>query len=63
MLRIGFNGKSRAKPSIPKLTRNGEDVNIGWHERMKTLLGGNQIDRFGGATQPVTNHWMQWRQT
>ncbi|EGD1011097.1 phage major capsid protein, P2 family [Escherichia coli] len=43
MLRIGFNGKSRAKTTDPETNPNGEDVNVGWHERMKTLLGGNQI--------------------
>lgn len=43
MLRIGFNGQSRAKTTDPEANPNGEDVNIGWHERMKTLLGGNQI--------------------
>lgn len=43
MLRIGFNGKSRAKTTNPTDNPNGEDVNIGWHERMKTLLGGDQI--------------------
>lgn len=48
MLRIGFNGKSRAKTTNPTDNPNGEDVNIGWHERMKTLLGGNQI-----MTDPV----------
>lgn len=48
MLRIGFNGKSRAKTTDPTANPNGEDVNIGWHERMKTLLGGNQI-----MTDPV----------
>ncbi len=48
MLRIGFNGKSRAKTTDPEANPNGEDVNIGWHERMKTLLGGNQI-----MTDPV----------
>ncbi|HAW3874188.1 TPA: hypothetical protein JLU58_000246 [Escherichia coli] len=48
MLRIGFNGKSRAKTTDPVANPNGEDVNIGWHERMKTLLGGNQI-----MTDPV----------
>ncbi|EBC0374380.1 P2 family phage major capsid protein, partial [Salmonella enterica] len=36
MLRIGFNGKSRAKTTDPEANPNGEDVNIGWHERMKT---------------------------
>lgn len=40
MLRIGFNGKSRAKTTDPEANPNGEDVNVGWHERMKTLLGG-----------------------
>lgn len=48
MLRIGFNGKSRAKTTDPVANPNGEDVNVGWHERMKTLLGGNQI-----MTDPV----------
>lgn len=48
MLRIGFNGKSRAKTTDPEANPNGEDVNIGWHERMKALLGGNQI-----MTDPV----------
>lgn len=48
MLRIGFNGKSRAKTTDPTANPNGEDVNIGWHERMKTLLNGNQI-----MTDPV----------
>jgi P2 family phage major capsid protein len=48
MLRIGFNGKSRAKTTDPEANPNGEDVNVGWHERMKTLLGGNQI-----MTDPV----------
>lgn len=43
MLRIGFNGKTRAKTTDAIANPNGEDVNIGWHERMKTLLEGNQI--------------------
>lgn len=43
MLRIGFNGTHRAPTTDAKANPNGEDVNIGWHERMKTLLDGNQI--------------------
>lgn len=48
MLRIGFNGKTRAKTTDPEKNPNGEDVNIGWHERMKSMLGGRQI-----MTDPV----------
>ena len=43
MLRIGFNGAHRAATTDAEANPNGEDVNIGWHERMKTLLDGNQI--------------------
>lgn len=43
MLRIGFNGKTRAATTDAEANPNGEDVNIGWHELMKTMLGGNQI--------------------
>lgn len=35
MLRIGFNGKSRATATDPSTNPNGEDVNIGWHEIVK----------------------------
>ncbi|MEN4168697.1 phage major capsid protein, P2 family [Serratia marcescens] len=48
MLRIGFNGKTRAKTTDPEKNPNGEDVNIGWHEHMKSMLGGRQI-----MTDPV----------
>ncbi|ARZ77544.1 phage major capsid protein, P2 family [Enterobacter hormaechei] len=48
MLRIGFNGTHRAKTTDPIANPNGEDVNIGWHEIMKTMLGGKQI-----MTDPV----------
>lgn len=43
MLRIGFNGKTRAETTDPAASPNGEDVNIGWHERMKSFNGGSQI--------------------
>lgn len=43
MLRIGFNGTHRAATTDAEANPNGEDVNIGWHECMKTLLDGNQI--------------------
>jgi len=43
MLRIGFNGKSVAVDTDPEKNPNGEDVNIGWHARMKTFNGGFQI--------------------
>ena len=36
MLRIGFNGTHRAATTDAEANPNGEDVNIGWHERMKT---------------------------
>lgn len=48
MLRIGFNGTSVAKTTNPDENPNGEDVNIGWHERMKSYGGGKQI-----ITDPV----------
>ncbi|MHC0463462.1 phage major capsid protein, P2 family [Kosakonia cowanii] len=43
MLRIGFNGKSVAVDTDPEKNPNGEDVNIGWHARMKTFNDGFQI--------------------
>ncbi len=43
MLRIGFNGKSVAATTKPDENPNGEDVNIGWHARMKTFNDGFQI--------------------
>ncbi len=43
MLRIGFNGKSVAPTTDPVKNPNGEDVNIGWHARMKTFKDGYQI--------------------
>ena len=43
MLRIGFNGKSVAATTKPDENPNGEDVNIGWHARMKTFKDGFQI--------------------
>ncbi|EOC1235015.1 P2 family phage major capsid protein, partial [Cronobacter sakazakii] len=48
MLRIGFNGKTAAATTDPVKNPNGEDVNIGWHERMKDFEGGKQI-----ITDPV----------
>ncbi|HGE6484087.1 TPA: phage major capsid protein, P2 family [Klebsiella variicola] len=43
MLRIGFNGTSVAKTTNHETSPNGEDVNIGWHARMKTFNEGHQI--------------------
>lgn len=43
MLRIGFNGKSVAVDTDPEKNPNGEDVNIGWHARMKNFNDGFQI--------------------
>ncbi|MDK1334462.1 phage major capsid protein, P2 family [Cronobacter turicensis] len=43
MLRIGFNGNRVEKTTDPKENPNGEDVNIGWHERMKSFESGKQI--------------------
>ncbi|WP_024550790.1 phage major capsid protein, P2 family [Siccibacter turicensis] len=43
MLRIGFNGKTIAETTNPTENPNGEDVNVGWHERMKGFDGGKQI--------------------
>lgn len=43
MLRIGFNGKTVAPTTDPVENPNGEDVNIGWHERMKGFKDGFQI--------------------
>lgn len=43
MLRIGFNGKTVAATTKPDENPNGEDVNIGWHARMKTFKDGFQI--------------------
>lgn len=43
MLRIGFNGTSAAADTDPKENPNGEDVNVGWHARMKTFKDGFQI--------------------
>ena len=48
MLRIGFNGTDVAENTDPKKNPNGEDVNIGWHERMKNYKDGAQI-----ITDPV----------
>ena len=48
MLRIGFNGTHVAENTDPEENPNGEDVNIGWHERMKNYKGGGQI-----MTDPV----------
>ncbi|MHC9057784.1 phage major capsid protein, P2 family [Pantoea sp. y20] len=36
MLRIGFNGVSTAPNTDPDANPNGEDVNIGWHQIVKT---------------------------
>jgi P2 family phage major capsid protein len=49
MLRIGFNGKTVAATTKPDENPNGEDVNIGWHARMKGFEGGQQI-----ITDPVS---------
>ncbi|EOI3546627.1 phage major capsid protein, P2 family [Cronobacter dublinensis] len=43
MLRIGFNGNRVEKTTDPEKNPNGEDVNIGWHERMKGFEAGKQI--------------------
>lgn len=43
MLRIGFNGTSVAKTTDAVANPNGEDVNIGWHQRMKDYDDGKQI--------------------
>lgn len=44
MLRIGFNGKSATSATTdPVAYPNGEDVNVGWHARMKTFKNGYQI--------------------
>ena len=43
MLRIGFNGKEIAKTTDAEKNPNGEDVNIGWHQRMKSFNDGHQI--------------------
>ncbi|WP_250488795.1 phage major capsid protein, P2 family [Pantoea agglomerans] len=43
MLRIGFNGKEVATTTDPDKNPNGEDVNIGWHQRMKSFKDGFQI--------------------
>lgn len=43
MLRIGFNGKEVATTTDPEKNPNGEDVNIGWHQRMKGFKDGYQI--------------------
>lgn len=43
MLRVGFNGKSVAPTTDPVANPNGEDVNIGWHARMKEFKDGFQI--------------------
>ncbi|HDR2889414.1 TPA: phage major capsid protein, P2 family [Enterobacter asburiae] len=43
MLRIGFNGKSVELTTKPDDNPNGEDVNIGWHQRMKDFNDGKQI--------------------
>lgn len=36
MLRIGFNGTSIADDTDPEANPNGEDVNIGWHQIVKS---------------------------
>jgi P2 family phage major capsid protein len=43
MLRIGFNGTTVEPTTDPVKNPNGEDVNIGWHARMKTFNDGKQI--------------------
>ncbi|HHL2822272.1 TPA: phage major capsid protein, P2 family [Citrobacter murliniae] len=36
MLRVAFNGTSAAEDTDPEANPNGEDVNIGWHQIVKT---------------------------
>lgn len=36
MLRVAFNGTSAADDTDPETNPNGEDVNIGWHQIVKT---------------------------
>ncbi|ECH9311433.1 TPA: phage major capsid protein, P2 family [Salmonella enterica subsp. enterica serovar Paratyphi B] len=36
MLRVAFNGTSAAENTDPEANPNGEDVNIGWHQIVKT---------------------------
>lgn len=43
MLRIGFNGTHVAKTTDPEKYKNGEDVNVGWHEIAKDWDDGKQV--------------------
>lgn len=43
MLRVGFNGKMIAENTDPEQYKNGEDINIGWHELAKTFNNGSQV--------------------
>lgn len=65
MLRVAFNGTSAAENTDPEKNPNGEDVNIGWHQIVKTrspeqivtdavTLGGSGAD-FVGLDAAVTD--------
>ncbi len=43
MLRIGFNGTSKAATTNPIANPNGEDVNIGWHKLALNFDAGKQV--------------------
>lgn len=43
MLRVAFNGTSVADDTDPDANPNGEDVNIGWHQLVKTRTPGQII--------------------
>lgn len=52
MLRVAFNGVSVAETTDPENNPNGEDVNIGWHQIVKTRTPGQIITdkvTLGGA--------------
>lgn len=52
MLRVAFNGTSAAEDTDPEANPNGEDVNIGWHQIVKTRSAAQVITgdvTIGGA--------------
>src|SRR5476651_369745 len=52
MLRVAFNGTSAAEDTDPDANPNGEDVNVGWHQIVKTRSAAQVITgdvTIGGA--------------
>lgn len=76
MLRIGFNGTSTAEDTDPEANPNGEDVNIGWHQIVRTRSpgqiitdtatlgkGGDYVSLDAGVTDLIhTSIREEWRQ-